>query len=50
MATIVREVELDLDPPDYVLKISPVPIPSPDDRFRFRVARRRRCAADAAGS
>ena len=44
MATIVREVELALDPPDYVLKISPVPTPSPDDRFRFRVARRR-CAA-----
>ncbi len=46
MATIVREVELALDPPDYVLKISPVPTPSPDDRFRFRVARRR-CAATA---
>ena len=46
MATIVHEVELVLDPPDYVLKISPVPTPSPDDRFRFRVARRRQ-AADA---
>ncbi len=44
MATIVREVELALDPPDYALKISPVPTPSPDDRFRFRVARRRRAA------
>jgi len=47
MATIVSEVELALDPPDYVLKISPVPTPSPDDRFRFRVARRRRGAAKA---
>ena len=44
MATIVREVEPVLDPPDYVLKIKPVPTPSPDDRFRFRVARRRRAA------
>ena len=35
MATIVHEVELTLDPPDYVLKISPAPTPSPDDRFRF---------------
>ena len=49
MATIVREVELALDPPDYILKISPVPTPSPDDRFRFRVARRRRWAAEASG-
>ena len=32
MATIVREVELALDPPDYVLMISPAPTPSPDDR------------------
>ena len=48
MATIVREVELALDPPDYTLKINPVPTPSPDDRFRFRVARRRRQAAQAA--
>ena len=42
MATIVHEVDLALDPPDYVLKISPTPAPSPDDRFRFRVVRRRR--------
>ena len=47
MATIVHEVELALDPPDYALKISPVPTPSPDDRFRIRVKRRRRRAADA---
>ena len=42
MATIVHEIELALDPPDYVLKISPAPTPSPDDRFKFRVVRRRR--------
>ncbi|MYN65794.1 MAG: cytochrome P450 [Acidobacteria bacterium] len=47
MATIVHEVELALDPPDYVLKISPVPTPSPDDRFRIRMKRRRRRAAEA---
>ena len=45
MATIVHEVELALDPPDYALKVSPVPTPSPDDRFGFRVTRRRRWAA-----
>ncbi len=50
MATIVHEVELALDPPDYVLKISPVPTPSPDDRFRFRVARRRRAAEATSGT
>ena len=47
MGTIVHEVELALDPPDYVLKISPVPTPSPDDRFRIRVKRRRRRVAEA---
>ena len=41
MATIVREIEPALDPPDYALKISPAPTPSPDDRFKFRVVRRR---------
>ncbi len=46
MATIVREVEVALDPPDYILKINPVPTPSPDDHFRFRVTRRRRGTAE----
>ena len=41
MTTIVREVELALDPPDYTLKISPVPTRSPDDRFKFRVVPQR---------
>ena len=49
MTTIVREAELALDPPDYVLKISPAPTPSPDDRFRFRVVRRRRAPAEPDG-
>ena len=44
MATIVHEIEPALDPPDYVLKISPAPTPSPDDRFKFRVVRRRQSA------
>ena len=41
MATIVREVDLVLDPPGYRLRIEPVPTPHPDARFRFRVAARR---------
>ena len=41
MAAIVHQVDLALDPPDYVLKVSPAPTPSPDDRFRFRVLRQR---------
>ena len=44
MATIVHEIEPVLDPPDYVLKVSPAPTPSPDDRFKFRVLRRRQTA------
>ena len=44
MATIVHEIEPALDPPDYLLKISPAPTPSPDDRFKFRVVRRRQSA------
>ena len=47
MATIVREVELVLDPPDYTLKISPVPTPSPDDRFGVRVVCRRQPVVQA---
>ena len=42
MATIVHEIAPALDPPNYILKVSPAPTPSPDDRFRFRVVRRRR--------
>ena len=41
MATIVREVDLVLDPPGYRLRIDPVPTPHPDARFRFRVNLRR---------
>jgi len=46
MATIVHEIEPALDPPDYILKVSPAPTPSPDDRFKFRVVRRRRSPAE----
>ena len=42
MATIVREVDLALDPPGYVLKVRHVPMPGPEDRFAFRVVGRRR--------
>ena len=41
MATVVREVDLVLDPPGYRLRIDPVPTPHPDDRFGFRVTARR---------
>lgn len=41
MATIVREVDLVLDPPGYCLRIKPVPTPHPEARFRFRVTARR---------
>ena len=41
MATLVREVDLVLDPPGYRLRIDPVPTPHPDDRFGFRVTARR---------
>lgn len=42
MATIVREVDLALDPPGYVLKLRHVPMPGPEDRFGIRVLGRRR--------
>ena len=45
MATIVREVDLVLDPPGYRLRIDPVPTPHRDDRFGFRVAARRQAAS-----
>lgn len=45
MATIVRDVDLVLDPPRYRLRIDPVPTPRPDDRFGFRVTARRQPAS-----
>ena len=47
MATIVRDVDLVLDPPGYRLRTRPVPTPHPDDRFRFRVAARRQLDSSA---
>ena len=41
LATILRDVELELDPPDYTLKIDPLPSPSPDKKFKFKVVRQR---------
>ena len=41
LATILRDVELKLDPPGYTLKIDPLPSPSPDKNFKFKVVRRR---------
>ncbi len=42
MATLVREAELTLDPPDYELKIDPIPIAHPARSFKFRMKPRNR--------
>ena len=47
MATIVREVDLILDPPSYRLRIDQIPTPHPDVGFRFRVTARRSPAPSA---
>jgi len=41
IATVLREVELALDPPDYQVQQALTPIPSPGFGFRVRVVRRR---------
>ena len=41
LATVLRDVELELNPPDYTLKIDPLPSPSPDKKFKFKVVRQR---------
>ena len=41
LATIMHNVELVLDPPDYELQINPAPTPRPDKTFKFKVVRRR---------
>ena len=41
LATIMHNVELVLDPPDYELQINPAPLPRPDKTFKFKVVRRR---------
>ena len=40
IATLVRDAELVLDPPDYTLKIKHLPVAHPDRSFKFRVVRR----------
>ena len=41
MATILHEVDLDLDRSDYSLKTTQVPLPAPDESFKVRVRGRR---------
>ena len=42
LLTIVREVELALDPPHYELKIRRIPVPQPAPSLRFRMLDQRR--------
>lgn len=44
LLTIVREVELALDPPDYELEIRRIPTPHPARSFRFRIPDERKAA------
>ena len=41
MATILHEVDLDLDRTDYTLKTTQIPLPAPDESFKVRVKGRR---------
>ena len=41
MATILHEVDLDLDRTDYSLKTTQIPLPAPDESFKVRVKGRR---------
>ena len=47
MATILHEVELELVPSDYTLKIAQIPFPSPSKSFKVRVVPRRSTGAMA---
>ena len=49
LLTIVRDVELRLDPPDYKLKLKHAPTLHPGPSFRFRVTRRRHAARPDSG-
>ena len=40
LATILRDFDLELYPPDYTLKVHTLPTPRPDKKFRFKAARR----------
>ena len=44
MATVLREVDLDLDRAGYSLKTTQVPLPAPDESFKVRVKGRRGAA------
>ncbi|MDE0206115.1 MAG: cytochrome P450 [Candidatus Tectomicrobia bacterium] len=53
MATLLRDVELALAPPDYVLtprKIKRIPTRHPDKSFKFRLVRRRTADTGASAS
>lgn len=50
LATIVHEVELEIERPDRALKIKQVPTPHPAASFRFRIVGRRRPQLSGAGS
>ena len=41
LATLLRDTEIELDPPNYRLKMVLAPFQAPDDRFRFRITARR---------
>ena len=41
LATILHDCDLQIDPPDYTLKITAFPAPSPDKNFKFKVVRHR---------
>lgn len=41
MATLLHTVDLEMEPPDYKLRIELKPSPRPDDRFRVRVVAQR---------
>ena len=44
MATVLHEVDLDLDRSDYSLKTTQMPLPAPDESFKVRVRGRRGAA------
>ena len=44
MATLLHEVDLDLDRAGYNLKTTQIPLPAPDESFKIRVKGRRGAA------
>ena len=41
LATILHDCDIQMDPPNYTLKITAFPAPSPDKNFKFKVVRHR---------